>query len=59
MMSEQKANAIELRPRSRREYHNVLDLRDLARRRLPSPICHYLDGGERYKDIDEYHGAEG
>ena len=25
--------------------HNISDLRELARRRLPSPIFHYLDGG--------------
>jgi L-lactate dehydrogenase (cytochrome) len=24
--------------------HNILDLRDLARRRLPNPVFHYLDG---------------
>ena len=24
--------------------HSILDLRDLARRRLPSPVFHYLDG---------------
>lgn len=32
-------------PRRLRDCHNVLDLGELARRRLPSPIFHYLDGG--------------
>ncbi len=30
--------------RSLAQCHNVDDLRDLARRRLPSPIFHYIDG---------------
>jgi L-lactate dehydrogenase (cytochrome) len=25
--------------------HNIADLRELARRRLPAPMCHYIDGG--------------
>jgi L-lactate dehydrogenase (cytochrome) len=28
-----------------RKCHNISDLRDLARRRLPGPVFHYLDGG--------------
>ena len=31
-------------PRSLKNCHNVLDLRDLAKRRLPGPIFHYIDG---------------
>jgi L-lactate dehydrogenase (cytochrome) len=31
-------------PRRLEECHSILDLRSLARRRLPSPIYHYLDG---------------
>jgi L-lactate dehydrogenase (cytochrome) len=31
-------------PKRRDDCHNILDLRELARRRLPSPIFHYLDG---------------
>lgn len=32
-------------PRTLRDCHSVEDLRALARRRLPSPIFHHLDGG--------------
>lgn len=32
------------KPRSLRSCHNVDDLRALARRRLPAPIFHYIDG---------------
>lgn len=32
-------------PKTLADCHNILDLRELARRRLPSPIFHYLDGG--------------
>jgi|TARA_B110000444_G_scaffold37404_1_gene32890 L-lactate dehydrogenase (cytochrome) len=31
-------------PRLLKNCHNVLDLRDLAKRRLPGPIFHYIDG---------------
>ena len=31
-------------PKSLRDCHNFHDLRALARRRLPSPIFHYIDG---------------
>lgn len=31
-------------PRSLKNCHNVLYLRDLAKRRLPGPIFHYIDG---------------
>ena len=31
-------------PRRLSDCHNVEDLRDLARRRLPAPIFHYIDG---------------
>ena len=31
-------------PRLLRNCNNFSDLRDLARRRLPSPIFHYIDG---------------
>jgi L-lactate dehydrogenase (cytochrome) len=31
-------------PRNLRECHNISDLRQLARRRLPRPIFHYVDG---------------
>jgi len=31
-------------PRSLQACHSILDLRELARRRLPSPVFHYLDG---------------
>ena len=31
-------------PRRLSDCHNVKDLRDLARRRLPAPIFHYIDG---------------
>ncbi|MDE0790467.1 MAG: alpha-hydroxy acid oxidase [Woeseiaceae bacterium] len=31
-------------PRSLKNCHNVADLRDLARRKLPGPIFHYIDG---------------
>ena len=31
-------------PRRLSDCHNVEDLRDLARRRLPGPIFHYIDG---------------
>ena len=31
-------------PRSLKNCHNVTDLRDLAKRRLPGPIFHYIDG---------------
>ena len=31
-------------PRRLSQCHNVQDLRDLARRRLPAPIFHYIDG---------------
>jgi L-lactate dehydrogenase (cytochrome) len=31
-------------PRSLTDCHSILDLRELARRRLPPPIFHYLDG---------------
>ncbi|MGC6534484.1 MAG: alpha-hydroxy acid oxidase [Parvibaculales bacterium] len=31
-------------PRRLSQCHNVEDLRDLARRRLPAPIFHYIDG---------------
>jgi L-lactate dehydrogenase (cytochrome) len=36
---------IRLRPRGLADCYNISDLRDLASRRLPSPIFHYLDGG--------------
>src|ERR1700732_113882 len=32
-------------PRRLSECHNILVLRELARRRLPSPVFHFLDGG--------------
>jgi len=31
-------------PRSLKNCHNVADFRDLAKRKLPSPIFHYIDG---------------
>ena len=31
-------------PRGLKHCHNFADLRDLARRRLPGPIFHYIDG---------------
>lgn len=31
-------------PRRLNDCHSILDLRELARRRLPSPVFHYLDG---------------
>jgi L-lactate dehydrogenase (cytochrome) len=33
------------RPRTLRQCHSILDLRELARQRLPRPIFHYVDGG--------------
>jgi L-lactate dehydrogenase (cytochrome) len=33
------------RPRSLSDCHNVLDLREVAKRRLPSPIFEFMDGG--------------
>ena len=32
-------------PRTLQDCHSIMDLRALARRRLPSPIFHHLDGG--------------
>ena len=28
-----------------KDCHNTMDFRELARRRLPGPIFHYIDGG--------------
>ena len=28
-----------------RQCHNIADLRQLAKRRLPAPVFHYIDGG--------------
>jgi L-lactate dehydrogenase (cytochrome) len=39
-----RSSARENEPRNLRECHNISDLRDLARRRLPRPIFHYVDG---------------
>ncbi len=33
------------KPRRLSDCHNILDLRELARRRLPSSVFHFLDGG--------------
>src|ERR1700689_5462333 len=37
-------NPSDNQPRKLGECHNILDLRGLARRRLPRPIFHYVDG---------------
>ena len=50
-------------PRKLKNCHNFQDLKDLARRRLPGPIYHYIDGAaedettyqrntEAFKDVD-------
>ena len=40
-------------PRNLRNCHNFRDLKDLARRRLPGPIYHYIDGAA--EDETTYH----
>ena len=50
-------------PRSLKNCNNFQDLKDLARRRLPGPIFHYIDGAaedettyqrntEAFQDVD-------